>query len=116
MHLESESNVLILGAAVAMWARNPFSRTLARHKTAAFAQCSRSTVVVRMASTLPRLPIFEAIKKHDYDVVLMDVSMPFMGGIEATSIIRKYEDSNSLERVPIIALTAHAMTGDREKW
>ena len=58
----------------------------------------------------------EAIKKHDYDVVLMDVSMPFMGGIEATSIIRKYEDSNSLERVPIIALTAHAMTGDREKW
>ena len=42
--------------------------------------------------------------------------MPFMGGIEATSIIRKYEDSNSLERVPIIALTAHAMLGDREKW
>lgn len=43
-------------------------------------------------------------------------SMPFMGGIEATSIIRKYEDSNNLERVPIIALTAHAMLGDREKW
>lgn len=42
--------------------------------------------------------------------------MPFMGGIEATSIIRKYEDSNNLERVPIIALTAHAMLGDREKW
>lgn len=39
-----------------------------------------------------------------------------MGGIEATSIIRKYEDSNNLERVPIIALTAHAMLGDREKW
>jgi osomolarity two-component system sensor histidine kinase NIK1 len=58
----------------------------------------------------------EAIKKHDYDVVLMDISMPFMGGIEATSITRKYEDSNNLERVPIIALTAHAMTGDREKW
>jgi malonyl-CoA/methylmalonyl-CoA synthetase len=65
LHLESESNVLILGAAVAMWARNLLSRTLARHKTAAFAQCSRSTAAVRMASTLPRLPIFEAIKKHD---------------------------------------------------
>ena len=57
----------------------------------------------------------EAIKKHDYHLVLMDVSMPFMGGIEATSIIRKYEEDNSLERVPIIALTAHAMLGDREK-
>jgi len=58
----------------------------------------------------------EAIKKHDYHLVLMDVSMPFMGGIEATSIIRKYEEQNGLERVPIIALTAHAMLGDREKW
>jgi osomolarity two-component system sensor histidine kinase NIK1 len=37
------------------------------------------------------------------------------GGIEATSIIRKYEDRRSLERVPIIALTAHAMLGDRER-
>ena len=45
----------------------------------------------------------------------MDVSMPFMGGMEATSLIRKFEDEDGLERIPIIALTAHAMLGDREK-
>lgn len=57
----------------------------------------------------------DAVKKKCYDVILMDVSMPMMGGIEATSLIRKYEEENGLERVPIIALTAHAMLGDREK-
>ncbi|KAF7797284.1 hypothetical protein EIP86_008479 [Pleurotus ostreatoroseus] len=43
-----------------------------------------------------------------FDAVLMDVSMPFMGGLEATQIIRQYEQERGLDRVPIIALTAHA--------
>ena len=38
----------------------------------------------------------------------MDVSMPFMGGLEATQIIRQYEQDHGLDNVPIIALTAHA--------
>jgi CheY-like chemotaxis protein len=38
----------------------------------------------------------------------MDVSMPFMGGMEATELIRAYEAEHLLERTPIIALTAHA--------
>ena len=38
----------------------------------------------------------------------MDVSMPFMGGMEATELIRAYEGEHHLERTPIIALTAHA--------
>ncbi len=38
----------------------------------------------------------------------MDVSMPFMGGMEATEIIRSYEILTGLSRIPIIALTAHA--------
>lgn len=38
----------------------------------------------------------------------MDVSMPFMGGMEATELIRAYEADHHLERTPIIALTAHA--------
>jgi len=38
----------------------------------------------------------------------MDVSMPFMGGMEATEMIRAYEMHNNLTPIPIIALTAHA--------
>lgn len=38
----------------------------------------------------------------------MDVSMPFMGGMEATELIRAYETHNNLTPIPIIALTAHA--------
>ncbi|CDR40488.1 CYFA0S05e01068g1_1 [Cyberlindnera fabianii] len=66
------------------------------------------------------LEAFEAVKKNRYDVVLMDVQMPIMGGFEATENIRKWEkEINPIDpysvRVPIIALTAHAMLGDREK-
>jgi osomolarity two-component system sensor histidine kinase NIK1 len=45
----------------------------------------------------------------------MDVSMPFMGGMEATELIRSYEMHKGLTSIPIIALTAHAMIGDRER-
>lgn len=45
----------------------------------------------------------------------MDLSMPVMGGAESTAIIRKFEEDNHLDRLPIVALTAHAMVGDREK-
>jgi len=50
-----------------------------------------------------------------FDIILMDVSMPFMGGMEATELIRAYEMHKRLLWTPIIALTAHAMIGDRER-
>jgi osomolarity two-component system, sensor histidine kinase NIK1 len=61
------------------------------------------------------LEAFEAIKKRRFDVILMDVQMPVMGGFEATAKIRDWERENNLLKSPIIALTAHAMVGDREK-
>lgn len=55
----------------------------------------------------------DAVARERFDVVLMDVQMPVMGGFEATRLIRELE-SGSGRRTPIIAVTAHAMKGDRE--
>ncbi|KAI8091184.1 uncharacterized protein B0P05DRAFT_256833 [Gilbertella persicaria] len=58
----------------------------------------------------------EAFEAQDFDLILMDVQMPVMGGFEATQKIREIEHSmNNNSHIPIIALTAHAMIGDREK-
>jgi protein-histidine pros-kinase len=63
----------------------------------------------------------EAIDARHFDVVLMDVQMPVMGGIEATQAIRAREARRSWvlegdwKPVPIVAMTAHAMEGDRRR-
>jgi signal transduction histidine kinase/CheY-like chemotaxis protein len=56
----------------------------------------------------------EALNQSLYDIVLMDVQMPDMGGFEATTIIREQERQTQAH-IPIIALTAHAMKGDEER-
>jgi signal transduction histidine kinase/CheY-like chemotaxis protein len=54
----------------------------------------------------------DQIDRERFDLVLMDVSMPEMGGLEATAALRsKYHNAR---RIPIIAMTAHALVGDRE--
>jgi PAS domain S-box-containing protein len=56
----------------------------------------------------------EALEKERFDLVFMDVQMPVMDGFEATAAIRKKEEPGRVH-LPIVALTAHAMKGDREK-
>jgi len=55
-----------------------------------------------------------ACESGDFDLVLMDVEMPEMDGLQATEAIRERESGTS-EHIPIVAMTAHAMPGDREK-
>ena len=57
----------------------------------------------------------QALETTAYDIVLMDVQMPVMDGFEATRIIRDAHSSVLDHDVPIIAMTAHAMAGDRER-
>ncbi|MGZ8755965.1 MAG: response regulator, partial [Acidimicrobiia bacterium] len=59
------------------------------------------------------LKAVEAVQESSFDVVLMDVQMPELDGLEATQIIRQWEGGKS--RIPIVALTAHAMESDRQR-
>jgi CheY-like chemotaxis protein/HPt (histidine-containing phosphotransfer) domain-containing protein len=57
----------------------------------------------------------KALETFPYDLVLMDVMMPVMDGLEATSVIRDPESAVLNHQLPILAMTAHTLQGDREK-
>ena len=58
----------------------------------------------------------EALRQSPFDCVLMDIQMPEMNGVEATEQIRKLTEPQGRSKVWIIALTAYALSGDREKF
>ena len=62
------------------------------------------------------LEVLAKLGEADFDVILMDVAMPRMDGLQASEQIRHREERQAISRrVPIIAMTAHAMDGDRER-
>jgi CheY-like chemotaxis protein len=61
------------------------------------------------------LEVLAALEKEEFDVILMDIEMPEMDGIEASLAIRQKEKTSG-GHIPIIALTAHAIAGDRERY
>jgi len=61
----------------------------------------------------------EALKllnEQDFSLILMDIQMPIMDGVEATKAIRSSTTLGAKAKIPIIATTAYSMTGDREKF
>lgn len=62
------------------------------------------------------LETLEEYKTNKYDLVLTDINMPLMDGVEAFNQIRIYERENNLSKTPIIAVTANAIKGDKEKF
>ena len=57
----------------------------------------------------------ERFKEQDFDLIFMDISMPVMDGLEAANAIRAFEILHSCAQTPIVALTAHAISGDRDR-
>jgi signal transduction histidine kinase/CheY-like chemotaxis protein len=80
-------------------------------------------VIRRLLERLDQMPdlvdsgeaVLGAIQQKQYDVVLMDIEMPVMDGLQATMAIRSSEQG-SAAHLPIVAMTAHAMKGDREQF
>lgn len=61
------------------------------------------------------LEAVDKVKSEKFDIVFMDVQMPEMDGYAATSTIREWEKETHHSHVPIVALTAHALSDDRQK-
>jgi len=81
------------------------------NRTLAVRLLERQGHIVSTAGT--GIEALRAIEKQEFELVLMDVQMPEMDGVEATRVIRDREKQTG-KHLPIVALTAHAMTGDRQ--
>jgi two-component system sensor histidine kinase/response regulator len=84
---------------------NPVNQKLARR------MLEKQNHIVTIAGT--GREALQRLEKDTFDLILMDIQMPEMNGFETTAAIRKREEHG--QHIPIIALTAHAMSGDRER-
>ena len=62
------------------------------------------------------LEAFQKRKDGNYDLIFMDIQMPFLDGVEATKEILDYEEDYNQPHIPVVALTANALKGDRERF
>ena len=69
---------------------------------------------IEAESAVNDLEAVEKVRTHHHDIVLMDIQMPEMDGIITTREIRAL-NREGVDRLPILAMTAHALTGDKEK-
>ncbi len=83
------------------------------NQAVASAQLHKLGLVVQIANN--GREAFEAARRTPFDVILMDCQMPEVDGYEAVEMIRRYEKENRKPPAYIIAMTAHALQGDREK-
>jgi CheY-like chemotaxis protein len=62
------------------------------------------------------IEVLQALAQEPFDLILMDIQMPDMDGVEATRAIRSAQGGRIRSDIPIIAMTAHAMKGDKERF
>jgi signal transduction histidine kinase/DNA-binding response OmpR family regulator/HPt (histidine-containing phosphotransfer) domain-containing protein len=86
---------------------NPVNQDVARHML--------SILGCRIEITQDGVLVVEAAKRQEHDLIFMDCQMPRMDGFAATRAIRELEAAGILQRRPIIALTANAIAGDRDR-
>ncbi|WP_338669478.1 PAS domain-containing hybrid sensor histidine kinase/response regulator [Pseudodesulfovibrio methanolicus] len=74
-------------------------------------KCGHSVVTVENGEQ-----VLKALRTTPFDVILMDIQMPVMDGVETARAIRAGEAGEAVVKIPIVAVTAYAMVGDREKF
>ncbi|MBQ4132250.1 MAG: response regulator [Desulfovibrionaceae bacterium] len=83
---------------------------------ALFAERALSKAGYKVHSVSDGSQVLPALSSHQYHLILMDIAMPEMDGLEAARLIRASQGLPTPDNVPIIAMTAHAMKGDRERF
>ncbi|MEM7232039.1 MAG: PAS domain S-box protein, partial [Planctomycetota bacterium] len=83
--------------------------------SAELAQCLLKKWGHEVHAVVNGLEALEAVKSNDFDLVLMDMQMPEMGGVDATREIRSWEEENGRLRVPILAMTANVLKKDTDR-
>lgn len=109
VEIEDEPTVTTLSRAlnILVVEDNKFNRHVCR------ALLGKEHRITEAANGLEALELFHA--ERDFDVILMDVQMPEMDGLSATTEIRRLEEQLGWPRTPVVALTANAMDADRQR-